>query len=65
MDSSSSAEPEKMEVIDELVEDEMEIIFNRAETSDSSEKITDYIDLVKNPRSDDLACKIKEQSIYK
>ena len=57
------------ETVDAMVveeEDEMELAFEAIENTIPQVAVTkDYLKLVKNPRTDDVANRVKEKCIYK
>jgi len=67
MDVEKSQEPP--ETVDPMVveeEDEMELAFEAIENTIPQVAVTkDYLKLVKNPRTDDIANRVKEKCIYK
>jgi DNA-directed RNA polymerase specialized sigma54-like protein len=60
---------ESPETVDPMVveeEDEMELAFEAIENTIPQVAVTkDYLKLVKNPRTDDIANRVKEKCIYK
>lgn len=66
MASESKSSAEGMEVVDESVEilDEYEMAFNDLEEA-VSPSIGDIQTFLQNPRTDEVAIKIKEKCIYK
>ena len=66
MMSTDAAVESKMEVEVEEVVDEFVASFESLENSDLlAAKVEDYVELLKNPRVDEQAVKVKEQCIYK
>lgn len=61
--------PDVPEAIDAMVieeEDEMELAFEAIENTTPQVAVTkDYLVLLKNPRVDDIANRVKEKCIYK